>query len=125
MTDKAYSINDEDFLFADAWDALDALAQEGLLCEGQVYYEVDTAPIDPCEFLRAERILEEAEERLGDEIGDAADHAYSVDSEAVAELDAALRAWTEKHLSDVRLWRCIGESRELKVTADDVAEHAR
>jgi hypothetical protein len=125
MTDKAYSINDEDFIFTDAWDALDALAQEGLLCEGQVYYEVDTAPIDPCELLRAERILEEAEERLYDEIGEAADNAYNVDSEAIAELDAALKTWAAKHLSDVRLWRCVGDSREVKVTAAEVAEYAR
>lgn len=121
----AYSIDDEDFCFTERGDALDALNCVGRLVEGEVYYEGDSAPIDPSEFIRAERILEEAEERLYDEIGDGADDFYSVTKEATEELDALLGAWMAKHLTGRRAWRIVGKSRELRVTAADVAEHAR
>lgn len=120
---KAYSTNGEDFIYSDAQDALGALGEEGLLCEGQVYYEADTAPVDLAEFLRADEILERAEELLSDEVDDAAEGAYSATDEAIAELDSALKAWVVKHLSDVRVWRVVGPTRELTVTAADMAEY--
>lgn len=122
--EKAYSINDEEFNFDDPWDAMDELNRAGNLVEGAVYYEIDTKRVDPLEFLRAERILEEAEERLYDAIGEAAEDFYSVTTGAAAELDALLGEWAKKHLSDRHAWRCVGKSRELKVTAEDVASHA-
>lgn len=125
MKVKAYSINDEDYDFSDPASALDALAIEGLLEEGAVYYEIDTAPVDLSEFLRAEEILERAEEMLSDEVGESAHDAYAASAEAVAELDAALKTWAAKHLSDARVWRCVGKPRELRVTAADVAKYGR
>ncbi len=121
--DKAYSTNDEDFNYQDASDALQALADDGELVEGRIYYEIDTAPVNLAEYLEAERILENAAEWIYDEVGEAAEDAYNVSKEAEAEWNALTAAWAAKHLTG-RLWKCVGTSRTLAVTAEDVASHA-
>ena len=123
--DKAYSTNDEEYNFCEAGDALDALDSEGRLVEGAIYYEVDTERVNLAEFMKADHILERAEELLYDEIGEAAEDAFLVRDEATDELNALLKAWVAKQLAGTNVWRCVGKSRELRVTAEDVAEHAR
>lgn len=124
MTVKAYSINDEEFSYTDPGDALNALAFEDRLVEGAVYYEIDTEVVDLAAFMSAETILENAEDQLYGEVGEAAEDAYAASKEAVAELDALIKAWCEKHLGGTTVWRCVGKSREIKVTAADVADYA-
>lgn len=119
MIEKAYSINDEDFQFLDAEDALAALADEGRLEVGAVYYEIDTEPFDIGELLDAESILESAEERAYDELGECAEDCMSCSRDAIKELQDALDAWASKHLKG-QYWRCVGKSRELRVTAEDL-----
>lgn len=120
--DKAYSINDEEFNYDDASEALQALADYGELVEGRVYYEIDTKPVSLADYLAADRVLEFASEQVYDDIGEAAEDALYAGKEAEAEWNAFVTAWAEKHLS-TRLWKCVGSSRELKVTAADVAEY--
>lgn len=121
--EKAYSTNDEEFNYASAGEALQALADDGELVEGRSYYEIETEPVDMATRLRSRHVLEAAEEWLYEEIGDAAMDTYSVTKEAADEWDAFVEAWAAKHIS-ARCWRCVGHSKRLEVTADDVAEHA-
>jgi hypothetical protein len=118
--DKCYSTNNEDFNLTEAGDALDALANKGRLVTGEIYYECDCEPVVIASYLTADRILEQAGEQIYDDIGEAADDAFSASPEAKAELDAFVTAWTEKHIRG-HYWRCVGPSREIKVTAADLA----
>ncbi len=121
--DKCYSTNDEDFRYTEAGDALDALASDGALVEGATYYEIDTKAVQLADYLSADRMLEAAEERLYDAIGEAAEDAFAANKEAMDELSSLLSAWAEKHLTG-HYWKCVGDARELTVTAADVAEYA-
>jgi len=95
---------------------IDAL---GVKDEGAMYYEIDTEAVQLADYLRADRILEAAEESLYDDIGEAAVDAFAANAEAMAELSSMLSAWAEKHLSG-HYWKYVGKARELKVTAADV-----
>ena len=121
--EKAYSTNDEDYRYGDAGEALQAMADDDALHEGATYYEIDTEAVQLADYLRADRILEAAEESLYDDIGEAAEDAFAANAEAMAELSSMLSAWAEKHLSG-HYWKRVGKARELKVTAADVAEYA-
>ena len=120
---KAYSTNDEEYCYTDVSEVLQALADDDALIEGATYYEVDTETVRLADYLRADRMLEAAEELLYDDIGEASENAFYASNEAMAELASLLSAWADKHLSG-HYWKCVGKSRELKVTAADVAEYA-
>lgn len=121
---KAYSLDDEEFRFETVGDALDALECAGDLAVGARYYEIDTTPVDLAEYLDAGELLEDAANRAYDDLGECAEDAIDAPQEAVDELDAALKAWAARHLTG-RYWRCVGKSRVLLVTAEDVAASAK
>lgn len=121
--EKAYSTNDEEYRYNDVSEVLQAMADDDALVEGATYYEIETEQVDMTSRLQARRVLEAAEEWLYDEIGEAAEDAYLVNKEAEDEWNAFVAEWAAKHIS-ARCWRCVGKSKELKVTAADVAEHA-
>jgi hypothetical protein len=121
---KAYSVNDEEFNFDEPGGALQALADDGLLTEGGIYYEIDVEDIDLSHYLHSHRILEFAAESIGDEVGEAAEDAFQASQAAHDELNAFTKAWCEKHFAGERYWRCKGRSREVYVTADDIASMA-
>lgn len=120
--EKVYSTNGEYFNFDDENEVLQALWDDGELEEGRVYYEIEFVPVDLAEYFDIDTILELAEERAYDEIGEVAEGAFGVSKEAAEDLATAIHGWAKKHLSDRRYWKGIGESRELKVTAEQVAE---
>ena len=121
----AYSLNDEEFRFDNIDEVMECLEDDDKLIVGSVYYAIDTKPVDLAEYLDAADILEQAEERAYDDLGEVAEDAMSVSNDSLDELDAALKAWAAKYLTDRRFWRCVGESRALIVTADDVSNYAR
>jgi len=121
--EKAYSTNGEEYSHTDAGEALQAMADDDALHEGATYYEIDTEAVQLADYLRADRMLEDAEERLYDDIGEAAEDAFAANREAMDELSSLLSVWAEKHLTG-HYWKCVGKPRELKVTAADVAEYA-
>jgi hypothetical protein len=121
--EKAYSADNEDFSYTDVSELLQALADDGELVEGKIYYEADTEQVSLVDYLKAERVLESAGEWLFDQVGEAAEDAYHASEAAESEWDAFVSEWAAKHLTG-RYWRCVGRSREIKVTPADVAEHA-
>jgi hypothetical protein len=116
----AYSTNDEEFIYDDVGDVLDALDCDGWLEVGQVYYEIDVVPCNPREFLQAGLILENADQMAYDELGETSEDLFAVGTEAEAELQALLDAWADKHLAGTRLWKCVGKSRGCVVTEEDL-----
>ena len=122
-TDKAYSINQEDWNYRDIGDVFDALDCDGNMAEGAIYYESDCEPIALESYMSAGALLDLAQENLWSEIGEAADDAFAVSDEAVKELDDLLDTWTRKHITGT-YWRCTGKVRELRVTAEEAAGYA-
>ena len=122
MSDKMYSTDGESFYFDTDAEALQALADDGQLEVGASYYEVDFETVYPAEYFRADRILDEAQDMLWGDIGESAEDAFSVPDSARLELDELLTAWANKHFTG-HWWRAVGKSRELKVTAEQVAEY--
>lgn len=121
---KAYSLNDEEFRYDTVGDVMNALEDSDDLIAGAEYFEVETEPVNLGEYLDADTMLETAEERAYEELGECAEDAFSVTQESAIELDAALKAWSEKHLPK-GYWKCVGKSQRLTVTAEDVAEYSR
>ncbi len=121
--DKAYSINQEEWGYTKAGEALEALRDDDRLVEGQVYWESDTEAVQPEKYLSVESLLEDAEDRMYDELGEVAEDAFSVSVAAKLELHELLKEWTRKHIAG-RYWICTGKVREVRVTAADVAEYA-
>ena len=119
-TNKAYSINGQDYPYRDVKEALEALSVESRLVEGEIYYESDREDISPERFLDADDVLEMATEQFCDLVGEIAEDAFTVSAQAKDELDALLKAWARNHVHG-QYWRCVGERRENKVTAEDVA----
>ena len=126
--EKRYSLNDEDFCHEDRCDVMTELLDIGKLCIGHVYYEVDIEPCDVGQFLYAEDVLEQADQRLYEEIGEVADSEYqSVSAEGKDELSILLLEWEKKWVLRGRLtsyWKAVGKSRECVVTFDDVTTHS-
>jgi len=121
--DKAYSINQEDWNYTDASEALQALADDDRMVEGTVYWESDVEVCPPERFLRAGCVLDQASDLIYNAVGECAEDAFVVSEEAVFELGEMLKAWARKHVTG-NYWICIGEPRELRVTSADVAEYA-
>lgn len=119
--EKAYSIDGENFTFDSPDEAMQAMYDDERLIEGAVYYEIDIEDVVLADYLKADRILESANESLHDDIGEAAEYSFNPSREGHDELNALLAVWCEKHLSGERYWRCRGKDRELVVTAEDVA----
>lgn len=122
---KAYSTDNENFCYQEPDEVLDALEGDGRLTEGEVYYEIDTEIVDLADCMIVADVLERAEEQLYDWVGEAAEDVFRVGKEATDELDALIKAWVAKHLAGANVWRCVGKSRELRVTAGDIAAFAR
>jgi hypothetical protein len=92
---------------------------------GDVYYEADGVRLPPTAGINdwtVESILEGMDERIYDEIGDSYDtqECFDVSDEAKAELRQLLEAWVTKHIDLSRYWRLIGDSRECRLTAEDL-----
>lgn len=115
-----YSTNNEDFCHAELGDVLDALDCDGRLEVGTVYYEADSQPLTIAKLLRADTVLEQADEFGYDLIGESWDNPFSVSKEAEAELQELLNAWAAKHVDVSRYYEIVGKTRELQVTAADL-----
>lgn len=124
MSDVAYSTNDEEFVHREREDALQALANDGRLVEGEIYWEIDVEEVGLAEYISSARVLEFAAEQIYDDVGEAAEDAFIAPQTAHDELDTFIAAWCEKYFGGEVYWRCKGRSRELKVTAEDIAGFA-
>ena len=124
MSQKCYSLNDEDFNTAELGDLFDELEGRDELTVGRVYYEADCHTPSTDNVLDVDSILETADEQMYDLIGEVYDCAFSEASQdARDELKDLLNAWAAKHVSLERYWVIDGKSRELQVTEEDVKEN--
>lgn len=124
MTDKCYSLDDEEFNCQSVGELIDGCNDRDLVV-GDSYWEADCTSVsarDAVPHSAADSLIEDMENRLYDDIGEGVSDAFSgVTPEAKLELDAFLLAWVEKHADLHRFWKIVGKSRELKFTAEDLS----
>lgn len=119
MTDKCYSSDNENFNHKTLGDLIDSTMG---VKAGDSYYEADCGPVELKDAISVENILEDMDQRVGDELGEVYDNECSdVTDEAKVELHALLEGWLSKHVSLSRYWKIVGKTRECKYTAEDLA----
>jgi len=74
--------------------------------------------------LDAGQVLEEADERGYDLIGEAWDNPFSVTRDAQFELQELLVAWAKKHVNLDHYYTMVGKPRQLVVTEADLPANA-
>ena len=121
-TQTFYSVDNESFNHGDLGSLIDYLLAPQV---GDVYYEADGVKLLPTAGINdwtVDSILENMDERIYDEIGDSYDtqNCFDVSDEAKAELRQLLEAWATKHIDLSRYWKLIGDSRECRLTTDDL-----
>ena len=123
-TEVCYSADGEVWQHTGIDDLFSDMDDDGRLEVGETYYEADFETIDLAKMFCIESILETAEERLWDLIGETSEDAFAVSAEAKADLRAVLADWTKRHLGSSAYWKCVGNVRELSVAADDIAGYS-
>jgi len=118
--EKCYSTDNENFCHTELGDVLDALDCEGRLQVGTVYYEGDSQPLTVPKLLRADLVLEQADEAGYDLIGEAWDNPFAVSNSAMEELQELLNGWAAKHVDVGHYFEIVGKTRELRVTEADL-----
>lgn len=119
-----YSTDDENYCHETPGDVFDALDSDGLLVVGTIYWEADFLPMEPQQVLDAAQVLEQADERGYDLIGEAWDNPFNVSRDAQAELQALLDAWAKKHVNVGYYYTTVGKPRKLVVTEADLPANA-
>lgn len=122
IMEKCFSTNDEDFNFTDFSELMGALKDNGDVAVGATYYEADFRHITGSDLVSVDRLIEDMEERLYDEVGECAEGGLDVSDEAAKELEAFLVQWAEKHTDLGRFYKILGKSREMKITEADLAD---
>ena len=119
-----YSRDDEDYSCIELGDLLADLVADDELFEGATYYESDAIPLEWSGAFNVSNILESADERVYDDVGETYNNDFSnVSPEAKEELKALLNTWAGRHMGTSRYWQLTGKVRECKVTAEQVAEY--
>jgi|ERR1035437_1653103 hypothetical protein len=115
---KCYSLDDETYNYSGIGELIDNCID---LQVGDTYWEADCKDVVASDYLNAGDILDQADERLAEDVGEVADSDFSsVSKEAVDELNALLKAWVEKHVT-LRYWTIVGKTRECKLTQEDLS----
>lgn len=121
--ETSYSIDDENYTHETLDDVFDALESDGQLVAGTIYWEADFEAMEPQQALSAAWVLDEANERGYDLIGESWDNPFAVSMDAQIELQALLDAWAKKHVN-VGIYRTIvGKARQMTVTEADLASN--
>lgn len=124
-TSTRYSTDEEFFHLESAAEAIQELIASGQVEVGHVYYSCETRPVAHTEYLNVANVLDEADDRAFDMLGDCFDNAYSsVPQTAKDELQDLLVAWARKHTKvEATYWMCYSNTTEHRITAEDLADH--
>jgi hypothetical protein len=124
--ERVFSTSDDEGFSDDFSSMVDSLlTQHEKLTPGLVYYVGDKREFAPSDFMRGVggTILEYARDQAWQEVDEwSEDFANRVKPEAMAELQAVVNAWADKHLR-VTFWG-VKNIREATITEQDVADHA-
>ncbi len=119
-----YSTDYENYSYETVGDALDALDSDGRLAAGTTYWAADFLPMEPQQALDAAQVLEIADERGYDMIGEVWDNPFTVSRDAQVELQTLLDTWAKKHVDVSIYYTMVGKPRHLVVTEADLPANA-
>lgn len=114
-----WSRDNEDFTYDTLGDLLDSHADE--LAPGMTVYVGTAVRPSTSELYDASDAIDMIADRAGDIGGDYADGFPDVNKAAVAELDALLKGWIEKHCMPTPFYR-VSNVREHVLTQDDFGD---
>lgn len=119
MTEKCYSLNEEDFY---EWeDLINELGKEELQA-GTEYFEadkIDTVVHDYVNMSSIEHTLESIDEQIYDDIGEVYDNSfYNVSTEAKQEIVEFMLHWAEKYVN-LPYWKVKNVMKKV-VTKEDL-----
>jgi hypothetical protein len=92
---EIWSANDEDFLYEDLQELLDA--EGDWISEGDTVHVATRGEFDPASFISADFVIEVIGENAYENAGEAAEDFPDVTTEARKELADFLAQWTRKH----------------------------
>lgn len=121
--EKRYSTNDEDFGLDDFGDLMSDMEDDGSLAVGAIYYEADFRRMTAKDIVSVDRLMEDMEEALFDECGECAHAGLEASKEALAELEAFLLQWVEKHTDVTSYYKIVGETRPMQITEADLTDN--
>ena len=121
---KCYSLDNEEFNYKSVGELIDNCTDRELMV-GDAYWEgefnVVTAE-DAMDLNAVDSLLENMDQQVFDLVGENYDNECSdVSDEAKVELLALISAWAAKHIDLSRYWKIVGNTRECKFTAEDLA----
>ena len=121
---KCYSLDNEEFNYKSVGELIDNCTDRELMV-GDAYWEgefnVVTAE-DAMDLNAVDSLLENMDQQVFDLVGENYDNECSdVSDEAKVELQALISAWAAKHIDLSRYWKIVGNTRECKFTAEDLA----
>ena len=118
---KRYSINEEDFIFDSVSEVVDDMSNDG---EGEplgrTYYEMEVKPLKLESFIDTYRFIDDLQDKLYEEVGEASDMFSTITKDASEELKELLVAWARKHTNLESFWVADGLARKMKVTEADL-----
>ncbi|WP_315809415.1 hypothetical protein [Pseudomonas sp. C9-3] len=119
-----YSLNDEDYVYTDLFTLMSEMEDADYLQEGAEYWESDFRVALPKDAISVEHILECADERLFDEVGEIYENDFSYASPAAKlELLDLLNAWCDKHINLSSYSVLTGKARKKSITAEEVEQY--
>ena len=99
MTEKCYSLNEEDFF---DWEDLLSRLEDEELGEGTEYFEGDKVDVTVGDYVNMHGIvsmLEQFDDWVYEDVGEVADcDFYNVSQDAKKELQGLIQSWAEKHV---------------------------
>ena len=100
MTEKCYSLNEEDFF---DWEDLLSLLEDEYLGEGTEYFEGDKVAVKISDYVNMHGIismLEQFDDWVYEDVGEITDcEFYNVSKEAKKELQELIQTWAEKNVN--------------------------
>lgn len=120
MLEKCYSINDEDFIYTEFSELMNALQDNTHVVIGTPYYEADFKRVSAQDIVDVDRLIEDWDERLYDIVGECAEDGVDASQPAIQELEDFLLQWVNKNTDVHRFYTIVGNSREMHITQEDL-----
>lgn len=114
-----YSLNDEDFIYDDFQELIEAIQDNGNFEVGATYYVAEFTKVKASDVVNINHLCEIIEEQLYDIVGE-----FSIDSfyysGKVEELQKLIEDWIDNNTNISSFYRVEGISQEKKVTQEQL-----
>jgi hypothetical protein len=103
---------------------LDELTKSNINVVGTTYYVAEFSNLEGKDLLTINGFLDHLDENLFDEVGyDIGEGGLSIEDGAAMALEKFLIQWVDKHTDVGRFYKVVGDSREMKITEEDLKQY--